>query len=84
MGIGLYAVTSPVLAVENLTVEVRAAKKKLTVVDGVRVEVARGETLAIVGESGAGKSARRSRSSACCRSARRKSRRAETSSAARI
>ena len=46
----------PVLEVENLTVEFRAAKRTLTVVDGVSFSVNRGETLAIVGESGAGKS----------------------------
>jgi peptide/nickel transport system ATP-binding protein len=48
--------TAPVLEVEALTVEVRAAKRTLRVVDGVSFEVRRGETLAIVGESGAGKS----------------------------
>jgi peptide/nickel transport system ATP-binding protein len=53
---GTNVMTPPVLEVEALTVEVRAAKRTLTVVDGVSFEVQRGETLAIVGESGAGKS----------------------------
>jgi peptide/nickel transport system ATP-binding protein len=48
--------TDPVLAVENLTIEFRSAKRTLTVVDDVSFTVGAGETVAIVGESGAGKS----------------------------
>jgi peptide/nickel transport system ATP-binding protein len=44
------------LKVEHLTVGFRSARRTLTVLDDVSFEVARGETLAVVGESGAGKS----------------------------
>jgi peptide/nickel transport system ATP-binding protein len=47
---------TPLLAVENLTVELGTAGGKLRPVRGVDLSVARGETLGIVGESGCGKS----------------------------
>jgi peptide/nickel transport system ATP-binding protein len=46
----------PVLEVSHLTTEFRVGRRRLTVVDDVSFRIARGETLAIVGESGAGKS----------------------------
>jgi peptide/nickel transport system permease protein len=46
----------PLLAVDNLTVEVQSPSGWLKAVDGVTFAVARGEILGIVGESGAGKS----------------------------
>ena len=45
------------LKVENLSVGFRSGKKLLPVIDGVSFEIARGEILALVGESGCGKSA---------------------------
>ena len=45
------------LKVENLSVGFRSNKKLLPVIDGVSFEIARGEILALVGESGCGKSA---------------------------
>jgi peptide/nickel transport system ATP-binding protein len=49
-------VAEPVLEVSHLTTEFRVGRRRLTVVDDVSFRIARGETLAIVGESGAGKS----------------------------
>ena len=46
--------TSPVLAVEDLTI--RFAGAPTAVVDDIGFSVGRGQTLAIVGESGCGKS----------------------------
>ena len=45
------------LKVENLSVGFRSNKKLLPVIDGVSFEIAKGEILALVGESGCGKSA---------------------------
>ena len=45
-----------VLEIEDLSIDFRSARQTLRVVDGVSFSVNRGETLAIVGESGAGKS----------------------------
>ena len=45
------------LEVRNLSVGFRSGKKLLPVIDGVSFEVERGEILALVGESGCGKSA---------------------------
>ena len=45
------------LKVENLSVGFRNGKKLLPVIDGVSFEIGRGEILALVGESGCGKSA---------------------------
>lgn len=47
---------SATLVVENLTVSIPLAEGMLNAVRGISLEVARGETLGIVGESGCGKS----------------------------
>jgi oligopeptide/dipeptide ABC transporter ATP-binding protein len=49
-------VSDPVVEVENLVVRVRRAGRLITLVDGLSYTVAPSESLAIVGESGAGKS----------------------------
>jgi ABC-type dipeptide/oligopeptide/nickel transport system ATPase component len=49
-------VTPPLLRVRNLSVDLRTARGPLRVVDGVSLAIDPGETLALVGESGAGKS----------------------------
>lgn len=46
----------PALSVENLTVEFPSRRGVLTAIDGVSMQIARGEILGVVGESGAGKS----------------------------
>lgn len=46
----------PILTVENLTVEFDTDKGKVRAIDGINFHVMPGETLAIVGESGCGKS----------------------------
>ena len=46
----------PLLRVEDLVVEYTVAGKTIHAVSGVSLEVARGETLGLVGESGCGKS----------------------------
>jgi peptide/nickel transport system ATP-binding protein len=46
----------PLLKVDNLVVEYSAGGKTVHAVSGVSLEVARGETLGLVGESGCGKS----------------------------
>ena len=50
------AARSPLLRVEDLVVEYVAAGKTIHAVSGVSLQVARGETLGLVGESGCGKS----------------------------
>jgi peptide/nickel transport system ATP-binding protein len=50
------AVREPLLKVDNLVVEYSIAGKTVHAVSGVSLEVARGETLGLVGESGCGKS----------------------------
>jgi oligopeptide transport system ATP-binding protein len=48
--------STPLLRVEGLSVEFRTPKGGLRAVQGLDLEVARGETLGLVGESGCGKS----------------------------
>jgi len=50
------APTSPLLSVDNLVVEYAVGTKTVHAVSGVSFEIARGETLGLVGESGCGKS----------------------------
>ena len=46
----------PLLSVRGLRVDFPTRRGTLTAVDGISFDVARGEVLGIVGESGAGKS----------------------------
>jgi len=48
--------TEPVLSVRNLQVEFLTRRQTLRAIDGVSFDIARGEVLGVVGESGAGKS----------------------------
>ena len=48
--------TEPVLSVRNLQVEFQTRRQKLRAIDGVSFDIAKGEVLGVVGESGAGKS----------------------------
>src|SRR4249920_2803640 len=48
--------TEPVLSVRNLRVEFVTRHSVLRAIDGVSFDIARGEVLGVVGESGAGKS----------------------------
>jgi peptide/nickel transport system ATP-binding protein len=52
----LQTLTSPLLKVENLVVEYVVGNKTVHAVSDVSLEIARGETLGLVGESGCGKS----------------------------
>jgi peptide/nickel transport system ATP-binding protein len=54
--IGPSGSRDPLLKVENLVVEYPAGGKTVHAVSGVSLQVARGETLGLVGESGCGKS----------------------------
>ncbi len=49
-------VTTPVLSIRNLTVEIPTRAGILKPVDGVSYDIGKGEILGVVGESGAGKS----------------------------
>jgi peptide/nickel transport system ATP-binding protein len=51
-----YALSHPLLKVEDLVVEYAVGGKTVHAVSGVSLEIARGETLGLVGESGCGKS----------------------------
>src|SRR6516165_11175984 len=55
-GVAKAAATSPLLKVDNLVVEYAFGSKTIHAVSGVSLEIARGETLGLVGESGCGKS----------------------------
>src|SRR3954454_23581696 len=48
--------TEPVLSVRNLQVEFASRRGTLRAIDGVSFDIAQGEVLGVVGESGAGKS----------------------------
>ena len=48
--------TEPVLSVRNLQVEFKTRRRALHAIDGVSFDIAKGEVLGVVGESGAGKS----------------------------
>src|ERR1700745_2114749 len=48
--------TEPVLSVRNLQVEFVTRRGALRAIDGISFDIARGEVLGVVGESGAGKS----------------------------
>src|SRR5258707_5105229 len=48
--------TEPVLSVRNLQVEFATRRAALRAIDGVSFDIAKGEVLGVVGESGAGKS----------------------------
>ena len=48
--------TEPVLSVRNLQVEFAPRRGTLRAIDGVSFDIAKGEVLGVVGESGAGKS----------------------------
>src|SRR5262247_4245018 len=50
------AMTVPVLSVRNLQVEFATRRSMLRAIDGVSFDIAKGEVLGVVGESGAGKS----------------------------
>jgi peptide/nickel transport system ATP-binding protein len=52
----LLSPTDPLLKVENLIVEYAVGGRTVHAVSGVSLEIARGETLGLVGESGCGKS----------------------------
>jgi peptide/nickel transport system ATP-binding protein len=55
-GVPKSASRDPLLRVENLVVEYPLGGKTIHAVSGVSLEIARGETLGLVGESGCGKS----------------------------
>src|SRR5712671_2002857 len=48
--------TDPVLSVRNLQVEFVTRRSTLRAIDGISFDIAKGEVLGVVGESGAGKS----------------------------
>src|SRR5437763_15153784 len=48
--------TEPVLSVRNLEVEFSTRRSTLRAIDGISFDIAKGEVLGVVGESGAGKS----------------------------
>jgi peptide/nickel transport system ATP-binding protein len=48
--------TEPILSVRNLQVEFKTRRHTLRAIDGISFDIAKGEVLGVVGESGAGKS----------------------------
>ena len=48
--------TAPIVSVKNLTVTFNPGRKPIQAVNGVDLEVRRGESIALIGESGSGKS----------------------------
>jgi ABC-type dipeptide/oligopeptide/nickel transport system, ATPase component len=48
--------TESVLSVRNLRVEFVTRRSRLRAIDGISFDIAKGEVLGVVGESGAGKS----------------------------
>src|SRR3978361_2454039 len=48
--------TEPVLSVRNLSVDSAPRRSALRAIDGISFDIAKGEVLGVVGESGAGKS----------------------------
>ena len=48
--------TNPVLDINNLVVSVGKKPKGANIIDGISIQVHKGETLCLVGESGSGKS----------------------------
>jgi peptide/nickel transport system ATP-binding protein len=48
--------TEPVLSIRNLQVEFKTRRHTLRAIDGISLDIAKGEVLGVVGESGAGKS----------------------------
>ena len=48
--------TESVLSVRNLRVEFVTRRSRLRAIDGISLDIAKGEVLGVVGESGAGKS----------------------------
>src|SRR5215472_7516991 len=55
-GVAKPVSTAPLLKVEDLVVEYAVGGRTIHAVSGVTLEIARGETLGLVGESGCGKS----------------------------
>jgi len=53
---GKATMSVPILQVQDLTIQFHQAGRSATVVDDVGFEIRRGETFALVGESGFGKS----------------------------
>ena len=59
--------SAPVLSVRDLRVEFASRRGTLHAINGVSFDIARGEVLGVVGESGAGKSVTGLAAGAACR-----------------